>query len=220
MTTTTSAALHPTISREPLALRTADRAALVVSPLLMLAGGLLHPEEDSGGAAQLAIVAGSPDRWRLSHLLLVLGAVVLVPAALALGRLIALRSPRWATMGTVLAVGGACFLVGVFALEGFGASALADLPDRAAAGQALEGLADEALFPFALLSLGLPLGLSGLGGVLLRLRVGAPLVALALLVGGVMMAVGLVAELELLSVAGLALLAAGEIGTAVTARRR
>jgi len=54
-----------------------------------------------------------------------------------LGRLVAHRSPRWVTAGTVLAVGGTCFLVGVFALEGFSASALAELPDRAAAGQAL-----------------------------------------------------------------------------------
>lgn len=218
--TTLTHAVRPTRSAEPPSLRRADRAALVLSPLLMLGGGLLHPQESSDGAVQLATVAASPDRWRVSHLLLVLAAVVVVPAALALGRLLAARSRRWATTGTVLAVGGTCLLVGVFALEGFGASALADLPDRVAAGQALESLGDEALFPFALLSLGFEIGLSVLGAGLLRLRVGAPFAALALLVGGITMAVGMVAELDVPSVIGLALLAVGQIGTAVTADRR
>ncbi|MFN2522822.1 MAG: hypothetical protein ABR614_05870 [Mycobacteriales bacterium] len=197
----------------------ANAAALTAGPLIMLAGSLLHPAESEDGARQLAIVHGAAGRWWTAHLLLVAGAVVMIPAVLALARLLRDAAPTWARAGAIAAVTGCTMLVGVFALEGFGAYALSQVDERAAAGQAMEQVADTAMFPFALLGLGFTLGIAFLGAGLVRTRTGTPWAGLAVAVGGVVMTAGLVAEVAVLAAVGMVVLTAGLVGSAVTVRR-
>jgi hypothetical protein len=68
--------------------------SLVVGPLIMAVGDLLHPKESSDLGRQAAIIVGRASRWYLAHLLLFLGLVVFVPGLLTLADLAAARRPR------------------------------------------------------------------------------------------------------------------------------
>src|SRR4030095_12969857 len=67
--------------------------SLIVGPALMSVGDLFHPAESRDPAAQVAIVAGSPSRWYVAHLLLFLGMLLLVPGILTLTRVARDRRP-------------------------------------------------------------------------------------------------------------------------------
>jgi len=67
--------------------------SLIVGPALMSVGDLFHPAESWDPAAQVAIVAESPSRWYVAHLLLFLGMLLLVPGILTLTRVARDRRP-------------------------------------------------------------------------------------------------------------------------------
>lgn len=200
----------------PIRPSTAERLALVAAPALMLVGSGVHPAESADAGRQLDIVASSASRWTLAHVLLIAGALAMLAAVPALGRLLRPSGAGTVSSGTALAVAGAGALVGVFALEGLAASALADLPDRGAAATAFATLVDAAL-PLALLSLGLAvgLGLLGVAGV----RAGRGRTGAALALGGLLLAVGLLVEVGALAAACLALVTAGLVGIAWSEQR-
>ena len=62
-------------------------ASLVVGPLLMSVGDLLHPEERWDAAGQAAIIFEQSSRWYVAHLLLFIGLLLFIPGILALTRL-------------------------------------------------------------------------------------------------------------------------------------
>jgi len=53
--------------------------SLLIGPLLMSIGDLLHPEERMLPDDQIAIVAEHASRWYTAHLLLFIGMLLLVP---------------------------------------------------------------------------------------------------------------------------------------------
>ena len=67
--------------------------SLIVGPALMSVGDLFHPAESWDPAAHVAIVAESPSRWYVAHLLLFLGMLLLVPGILTLTRVARDRRP-------------------------------------------------------------------------------------------------------------------------------
>ena len=84
--------------------------ALVLAPLLIVTGEVLHPQRSAVPARQLAIVAQHPGAWYASHLLLFTGIVLTLPAVAGLVYLLGGRARKLAAVGAGLAVTGiACF---------------------------------------------------------------------------------------------------------------
>jgi hypothetical protein len=83
---------------------------MVLAPLLLLAGEVLHPDRSTDPARQVAIVSNHAGAWYLSHLLLFIGVVLTVPVVLRLTHVVSDRSPRLAFLGGGLAgLGAICF---------------------------------------------------------------------------------------------------------------
>ncbi|HEX3004111.1 MAG TPA: hypothetical protein VHO27_07860 [Angustibacter sp.] len=77
-------------------------AALLATPVLWVVAEVVSPPLRSDGAAQLAVIAREPDRWYWYTILLIAGMITLVPAAFAVARVTADRTPRLASFGAAL----------------------------------------------------------------------------------------------------------------------
>jgi hypothetical protein len=73
--------------------RVTTSVSLVLGPLLMSVGDLLHPEERMLPAEQVAIVIDHPSRWYTAHLLLYVGMLLFIPGLLGLSALTARLKP-------------------------------------------------------------------------------------------------------------------------------
>ena len=73
--------------------RVTTSVSLVVGPLLMSIGDLLHPEERMLPAEQIAIVVDHASRWYMAHLLLYMGMLLFIPGFLGLSTLTARLKP-------------------------------------------------------------------------------------------------------------------------------
>ena len=73
--------------------RVTTSVSLVVGPLLMSIGDLLHPEERMSPAEQIAIVVDHASRWYTAHLLLFFGMLLFIPGFLGLTALAAMLRP-------------------------------------------------------------------------------------------------------------------------------
>jgi hypothetical protein len=93
--------------------------SLIVAPLVLLAGELLHPELHLDPARQLAVAAANPDRWYLAHLLSLIGFALLVPAILGLTRLVGQGRAALADLGGTLALLGVLAASGLLSIDGF-----------------------------------------------------------------------------------------------------
>jgi hypothetical protein len=183
--------------------------ALIVAPLVILAGALAHPMETSDARRQLDIVAGGLNRWYVAHLLYIAGFVLLVPAVLSLGRRLRTQASRLELWGTGLAVLGLFSSAGIVAVEGFGGWQLAQAGDRSTAAAVFERMTHSAgiVVPFGILGVSLSAGLIVLAVGLGRTGSAAPWMAWTLAAGAVLVAVGLSAVLEPALVAGIGCLA-------------
>jgi hypothetical protein len=92
-------------------------ASLVVGPLLMSIGDLLHPAERMDTAAQIAIIMEQAMRWYLAHLLLFVGIVLAIPGLVALPGLAAERNPTAAHWARILLLIGIAALAAIFVAE-------------------------------------------------------------------------------------------------------
>jgi len=179
-------------------------AALVLGPVLLLAGAVTHPREVSDSGEQLQIAAGALNRWYLAHLLYVAATAVFVPAVLSLGRRLRPHAPRLELWGTGLAVVGLFSTAGLVSIEGFGGWQLAQVSDREAATVAFDHFTHSAgiVIPFAFVGLALSVGLLILAVGLGRTAAAPPWIAWTLGASAVLLAVGLVAELQPAFLAG------------------
>lgn len=73
--------------------RLTTSVSLVLGPLLMSIGDLLHPEERMLPAEQIAIVVDNASRWYTAHLLLYVGMLLFIPGFLGLSALTARLKP-------------------------------------------------------------------------------------------------------------------------------
>jgi len=92
-------------------------ASLIVGPLLMSVGDLLHPPESWDPAAQIAFIAAAPSRWYASHLLLFIGMLLFVPGILAITALVMKRRPAIGYAARVLMLAAVGALSAVFGFE-------------------------------------------------------------------------------------------------------
>jgi len=112
--------------------------SLVVGPLLMSAGDLMHPEERIDAADQAAIIVEHASRWYAAHLLLFVGLLVLVPGILALTGLAAERRPALGYAARILILPGVAVFVAVFVTEMLIGRYVSDGADVSAATALLE----------------------------------------------------------------------------------
>jgi len=73
--------------------RVTTSVSLLVGPLLMSIGDLLHPEERQSPAEQIAIVVDHASRWYTAHLILFFGILLFIPGFLGLTALTARLKP-------------------------------------------------------------------------------------------------------------------------------
>ena len=113
-------------------------ASLVLGPLLMSVGDLLHPEERMDAAAQATIIIEHASRWYVAHLLLFIGLLVFIPGILALTRLTAERRPMAGYAGRILLLVGMGAFYAVFVCEMLIGRYVSDGADLSAATALLE----------------------------------------------------------------------------------
>ena len=195
-------------------------ACLVVAPLLLIIGDLIHPDTDSEAAEQVRIVRDNLDSWYLAHMLALLGIVLLVPAVFAVYDHLRGRAPALAFWGVVLAVLGLMAVVAVIAVEGL---MLWQIAQPAGDAAQMEGLwdraMDSAVFAVFPLSLAFNVGFLLFGIAYLRTNAAPLWVGAVLVVGTILGAVGRPAGVkpiillsEVLLFAALAWLAARLLG--------
>ena len=90
--------------------------SLVVGPLLIAGGDLMHPKEDADAADQAAIVLDHASRWYAAHLLIFAGLLLFVPGILVLADLASARRPRLGYLARILSLAG---LAGFATIVGF-----------------------------------------------------------------------------------------------------
>jgi hypothetical protein len=97
--------------------RTAAAAALVAAPLLGLVAIGVWPPLRAGEQAQIAAISAQPGRWYIFSLFILLSTIMLVPAVLALMRLLGHSRPVWALLAGCLAQLGILIGIGDAATE-------------------------------------------------------------------------------------------------------
>lgn len=121
-------------SSSPRSYRTVIAAAsLVIGPLLMSVGDLLHPQERMDAARQATIIIEHASRWYTAHLLLLIGLLVFIPGILALTRLAGARTPMAGYVGRILLLVGVGAFSAVFVCEMLVGRYVSDGADLAAA---------------------------------------------------------------------------------------
>jgi hypothetical protein len=101
-------------------------ASVAFAPALLALGWLVLPRPDAGPLEELAEIDAASGRWVGAWILLLLGALLIVPAALALGGLVRETSQIGSLAGRILAPLGAIGLVATAALRGLHGAQLAD----------------------------------------------------------------------------------------------
>ena len=91
--------------------RVGAAAALIAAPLLGLVATCAWPPLRAGDRAQIVAITAQPGRWYIFSLFILLSSIMLVPAVLALMRLLGQTRPLWALFAGCMAQFG--ILVGI-----------------------------------------------------------------------------------------------------------
>jgi len=115
--------------------------SLVVGPLLMSVGDLMHPQESMDPAIQAAVIiehASGASRWYVAHLLLFIGILVIIPGILAITGLTAKRTQKGGYVARVLSLIGVASFAAIFVGEMLIGRYVSDGANAAAATRLLE----------------------------------------------------------------------------------
>jgi hypothetical protein len=115
-------------------------ASLVVGPLLMAIGDLLHPDERMAASEQIAILADHASRWYTAHALLFVGMMLFIPGLLALAALTEARRPALGYLARILMLAGTAAFASIFVAEMLVGRFVLDGGDRVAATALLESM--------------------------------------------------------------------------------
>lgn len=186
-------------------------SCLIAAPVLLLVGGLLHPEETSDVARQYSIVAARADRWELSHWFIGASMLLFVGAVLGLAHQLHEQRPAEGILG------GAVALVGVMALFAVAAAEAVVIPELGRSSEAGAAALYARIFEFGsprwtvllVAVLLLPVGLVVVSYGLYRARVAPTWAAGALGFGAVVFAVSLPTGSAVLFAIGLPALVVG-----------
>jgi hypothetical protein len=184
---------------------------MLVAPALLLIAMIIQPELATGEAAQLQLIADSPDAWYIAQLL-GLGSVALaVPAVLGLMHMLRERRVTFGHVGGALALLGLVALAGVFAIQLVAwqmATAAADQGEMAALYERVQETTGMWI-PFFVVPFAFTAGMVLLAAGLVLARAVHPLLAACIAIGVVLLAVGYPLASEILLIAGAAVLWAG-----------
>jgi hypothetical protein len=171
--------------------KAATGVCLIVAPLGLLVGLLLHPAESMDPAKQLSIIAADPGRWALAHYIISASAVVLAGAVLGLAHLLHQRRAGHAIIGGTMGVVGAMSLCTVAFGEATFAAQMGRVGSNGAVRDAF-GAATTSPAAYVILFGVLigPLGSMVLGSGIFQAEVAPRWAAGALLLGGLCFAVG------------------------------
>lgn len=184
----------------------ATGVCLVVAPLGLLIGLLLHPQELMDPGKQLGIIASDPDRWAMAHFIIAASAVVLAGAVLGLAHLLHERRPGQAIVGGALGViGASCLCAIAFAEATFAAQMGRTGTDGAILDAFGAVMTMPASYVMLLGTLMGPLGMMVLGSGLYMSAVTPRWTAVALMLGGLCFAIGAPLGMVMLMTAGAAL---------------
>lgn len=164
---------------------------LIVGPLGLLIGLLLHPKESMDAVEQLGIIAADPGRWALAHYIIAASAVVLAGAVLGLAHLLHQRRPGQAIIGGAMGVVGATSLCAIAFGEATFAAQMGRVGSNGAVRDAFSAvMTSPATYAILLGALMGPLGSIVLGSGIFQAGVAPRWAAVALMVGGACFAVG------------------------------
>jgi hypothetical protein len=182
-------------------------ACMVLAPLFLLVGAVIHPSAETGALSRAAAIATEPDAWYIAHLLMLVAVVLAVPAVLGLMHMLRERQGAAGLIGGGLTVLGLMAFVGIIAIEmvfwqAGPAAETAVLIDRVEDSAGL-------MVPFGVVSVGFGLGMIALAAGLYAARAVSPLMAACLAVGAVALQVSAMSAVEWLGIAGAAVFALG-----------
>jgi hypothetical protein len=92
---------------------------MVMAPLLLLVGEIVHPERKTDVGDQLAVIAANQDAWYAAHLLEMVAMVLFVPVILGLMHMMREREPALSHIGGGLAIVGLMATTALVSIEGF-----------------------------------------------------------------------------------------------------
>ncbi len=95
---------------------------LIAAPAVLLVGAVVHPQVGDTGAAHLAVVAESPDRYYAAHAIILAGLVLFLPAVLGLMHLLRESATAFGHVGGGLAMIGLFGATAVVAVDGIAVS--------------------------------------------------------------------------------------------------
>jgi len=183
---------------------------MVFAPLFVLAGFVVHPASKTDEGAQLGVVSSHMNAWYTSHLLLFVGTVLAVPAALALMHMLREREVAWGHLGGGLALMG---LLAITALIGMdmvtwqmGAGAHGEMASLLHRVNHTTGI----VIPFFAGSLLFGAGYLVLGMGLYRARATASWFAACLMAGGIALDVALITTSLPLAIVASAFIVVGQ----------
>ena len=183
---------------------------MVLAPLFLLVGLVIHPETGTSASSMIGAAAGDPDAWYTAHLLALVSLVLAVPAVLGLMHMLREREVAWGHIGGGFAMLGILAFIGIVTMDGF-------VGWQAASGDSTEMVAlfdrlyDTAgvVIPFYVMSFAFTLGMLCLAYGLYRARAVQSWMALFLGISAVLMAIGFPTADELVSIIGAAFLFVG-----------
>ena len=184
---------------------------MIAAPLFILVGMVIHPERKTDEAEQLAIVSANLDEWYLSHLLVLIGIVLAVPAVLGLMHMLREREVAWGHLGGGLAMLGLLALTALVAIDGLVLWQMAAAGETAAMTALFESFTDTAgiFIPVFVLSFAFALGVVMLTMGLVRARAVQVWMAVFVAIGAICLAIGGAAASGLLAIVGAAFLFVG-----------
>jgi hypothetical protein len=183
-------------------------ACMILAPLLLLAGLVVHPGFEREAAAQYAVIADHLDAWYAAQLLMLASTVPAFPAVLGLMHMLREREVALGHLGGGLGLVGLVAFTGLVAINGFAAWQVAAAGDGAAL---LERFYETAgiTIPFFFGSFAFTLGTVCLALGLYRARAVQSWMAICLAVGAVVLAAGGAAALGWMTIVGAAFLFVG-----------
>lgn len=193
-------------------------ACLMLAPLVLFVGEVLHPDNRSDAADQVGVVAGGIDRWYAAHLVLLAAFILLVPAVVGLAHLLHRHRPMAAFAGGGSALAGTLAVAALIGADGIAGYYVVREADASTAAAVWDGLMDGAgMVPVYLVTLLFSIGLFVLALGLYRARTVAPWAAMALMAGAVLLFVGFPADMRPMVLVGMVALFVGAapIGYAV-----
>jgi hypothetical protein len=199
--------------------KTVAGLCMVVAPLLLLVGTVVHPERKTDEGAQLAVIADNLDAWFAAHLIVLVGLLLTLPVILGLMHMLREREVMYGHVGGGLALIGLLAVIGIVVMEGFVGwqAAAADAADRGAMVSLFERLNDTAgiVIPFFVMSFALGLGVVVLAYGLYRARAVQSWMAAFIAIAAILLSIPTTASAVYIIGAAFLLVGVGSVGRLV-----